>query len=138
MYYENSLSTGAHLISPCPHMLRLIFYPPLPSSSPSSSPLCGPLSLSLSSPLSLHHHSLPPSGVTARWLQVAREGGRKGCREGRREGGREGGKGGMEDRMGVGRVCCHLFLRSYHSGPASCSAPRTLKLFVNHFFRIIR
>lgn len=44
--------------------------------------LCGSLSLSLFIPLSLHHHSLPPSGVTAHWLQVVREEGRKGCREG--------------------------------------------------------
>ncbi len=70
--------------------------------SPSSNPLR--FSLSVSSPLSLHHPSLPPSGVTARWLQVAREGGRKGCRVGWME-------GGMEDKRGMG---CHLFLCSYH------------------------
>lgn len=56
------------------------------------------------SPLSLHHHSLLPSGVTARWLQVVREEGRKGCREGWIE----GGIGGRR------RGCCHLFQCSYH------------------------
>lgn len=67
---------------------------PFPPPSPSSNPLRSPLSLPLSNPLSLHHHSLPPSGVMARWLQVAREGGRKGCREGGMEDGRGGGVGG--------------------------------------------
>lgn len=52
------------------------------SHPPSSSPLRSPRSLPLFVPLSLHHHSLPPSGVTAHWLQVVREEGRKGCREG--------------------------------------------------------
>ncbi|TNN51265.1 hypothetical protein EYF80_038526 [Liparis tanakae] len=48
-------------------------------------------------PLSLHHRSLPPSGVTARRLQVAREGGKMGGRDVEEDGWREG---GMEDRRG--------------------------------------
>lgn len=94
----------------CQHMLGLVFYPSS-CNSVLHLTLCGRLCLSLSSPLSLHHHSLPPSGVTARWLQVAREGGRKGWREVWR----------------TRDVCYHLFLCSYHCNTELC----TVKLSID-------
>lgn len=108
--------------------LTSFILPFLPSSLPHLA-LCGPLfppPPPLSSPLSLHHRSLPPSGVTARWLQVAREGGKMGGRDVEKDGWREGWKTGGGDELSSVPM-----LMPSQCRPTSCSVLCTVYLFTD-------